>query len=423
MAETKVALASAHAPRTSVKFDSKREAVLNAAARIFNRDGVRGATLADVASDVGLNIKSLRYYFTRKDDLAAAAFLRAINIYSNVIAQASVHPSADARVGDLVRLYFEMTRDVTLGTAPPFLHFGDIRALPEPQAGPVFAAFNDMFRSLRRLVQTPDLEAAGRRTLNARTHLVLSQLLWSVVWTQRYEPDDLTRAAERMADILLRGLALDLERWRPRISPLPISAPDHSAGAQSAFLRAATALVNDQGYRGTSIDRIAAAINMTKGAFYHYHDSKDEVVVACFERTFQMVRSAQDRSWLAASGLEKVTDAACLLVHHQLTEEGPLLRTSALTAVPAPLRTQMTERLDRITARFADGISDGIIDGSVRACDAVIAAQMITALINSTEELPRWLSHVEPDEAISLYAAPGFLGLYCPTGSIPGYGK
>ncbi len=414
MAEMKAALAQAHSARTSVKFDTKREAVLNAAARIFNRDGVRGATLADVASDVGLNIKSLRYYFTRKDDLAAAAFLRAIGIYSNLIAKASASASAEARVRELIGFYFEMTRDVALGKAPPFLHFGDLRALPEPQAGPVFAAFNDMFRSLRRLVQTPDLVLAGRRPLNARTHLVLSQLLWSVVWTQRYEPDDLARAAERMADILLGGLASDRERWRPRISPLPISPPDSSPGAQSAFLRAATALVNDQGYRGASIDRIAGAINMTKGAFYHYHDAKDEVVVACFERMFEMVRSAQGRSWPGARGLEKVADAACLLVHHQLTEEGPLLRTSALTAVPTPLRTQMTERLDRTTARFADGISDGIIDGSVRPCDSAIAAQMITALINSTEELPRWLSHVDPDEAISLYATPGFLGLYCP---------
>ena len=404
--------ASGREVRGLSKFDRKREAVLDAAARIFNRDGVRGATLADVAEAVDLNIKSLRYYFTRKDDLAAAAFMRAIEVYSGVIAQASARATPEDRVHTLVRLYFGLVRDVALGVAPPFLHFGDLRALPHPQAEPVFAAFNDMFRALRRLVRTPELKAAGRAVTNARTHLLLSQLLWSVVWAQRYEPEDLPRAAERMGEILLNGLALDTDAWRPQVSPRPISQPEAEGAPQHAFLRAATALVNDQGYRGASIDRIAAAINMTKGAFYHYHEAKDDLVVACFERTFQMMRSAQSQSRSAPSGLAQVADAACLLVHHQLAEEGPLLRTSALTAVPASIRSQMTERLDRITSRFADSITDGMIDGSVRACDAAIAAQMTTALINSTEELPRWVSGISPDEAVSLYAMPGFLGLY-----------
>ena len=394
------------------KFDRKREAVLDAAACIFNRDGVRGATLADVAAAVDLNIKSLRYYFTRKDDLAAAAFMRAIDLYLGVIAEASSHRRAEDRVHALVRLYFEVMREVVQGVAPPFLLFGDLRALSEPQATPVFAAFVEMFRALRRLVCSPELEAAGRRVLNARTHLVLSQLLWSGVWARRYEPEGLSRAGERMADILLNGLPLDRSAWRPQVSPLPISRPGAEGAAQYAFLRAATLLVNEQGYRGASIDRIAASINMTKGAFYHYHEAKDELVVACFERTFQMMRAAQAASRAAPSGLTQVADATCLIVHHQLTDEGPLLRTSALTAVPQPIRLQMTERLDRITSSFADNITDGVIDGSIRPCDAAIAAQMTTALINSTEELPRWVSGVTPDEAVSLYAIPGFLGLF-----------
>ena len=397
------------APLRPSKFEKKREAVLNAGARIFNRDGVRGATLSDVASAVELNIKSLRYYFTRKDDLAAAAFMRATEVYSALIAQAATAKTAEDRVHAFVRLYFELMRDVKTGEAPPFLHFGDLRALPEPQAGPVFSAFNEMFRALRRLIRTPRLEAAGRATLNARTHLLLSQILWSVVWAALYEPDDLPRAGERMADILICGLARGDAAWAPpRLSATAVE-PD-LAGAH-AFLRGATVLINDQGYRGASIDRIAASVNVTKGAFYHYHDAKDDLVVACFERTFQAMRQAQGRSHGEGSGLARVADSTCRLVRHQLTEEGPLLRTSALTAVPASIRGEMTSRLDRITSRFADAISDGMIDGSIRPCDAAIAAQMLTATINSAEELPRWTPGVTPDEAVSLYARPTFFGL------------
>ena len=408
------------APETTTqkpsKFDRKKETVLAAAARIFNRDGVRGATLADVAAEVNLNIKSLRYYFTRKDDLAAAAFLRAIDVYSNLIAEASRARSAEERVRTFIRLYFDLARGIASGEVAPFLHFGDIRSLSEPQATPIFAAFVDMFRSLRRLVTTPELEAAGRRAVNARTHLFLSQMLWSVVWIERYEADDLPRAGERMADILINGLAAAPSTSTPRVSRLQIARPDAIASPQYTFLRAATALINDQGYRGASIDRIAASINMTKGAFYHYHDAKDEVVVACFERTFEMIRGAQAVSETIEGGLDRVAHSACLLIYHQLTEAGPLLRTSALTALPAEIRNRMTRKLDRLTSRFADVVSDGIIDGSVRPCDAWIAAQMVTAAINAAEELPRWLPEIGPEDALEVYARPSIYGLYCKSG-------
>ncbi len=394
------------------KFEKKREAVLTAAARIFNRDGVQGATLSDVAAAVDLNIKSLRYYFTRKDDLATTGFLRAIELYSSLIEAAAREASAPDRVRAFVRLYFKLMRDVATGEAPPFLHFGDLRSLSEPQASAVFAAFNQMFRALRELVRTPQLEEAGRATLNARTHLLLSQILWSVVWALRYEPDDLPRAGERMADILIDGLAGAGATWSPALSRLAAMEPDLSGTSQHAFLRAATVLINDQGYRGASIDRIAASVNVTKGAFYHYHDAKDDLVVACFERTFQLMRHAQTISQTARRGLDRVADGACLLVHHQLTEEGPLLRTSALTAVPGAIRSEMTARLDRIASRYADAISDGMIDGSIRPCDAAIAAQMVTATINSAEELPRWVRGASSDDAVLLYARPSFLGLF-----------
>ena len=396
----------------STKFDRKKESILAAGARIFNRDGVQGATLADVAAEVDLNIKSLRYYFTRKDDLAAAAFLKAIKLYSTLIVESSTSICAEERVRTFIRLYFALGRDVVRGKSPPFLHFGDLRSLSEPQAGPVFAAFVDMFRSLRKLVMTPELATGGRPFLNARTHLLLSQLLWSVVWTQRYEPDDLARAGERMADVLINGLAADRLSCAPNAPSPPITRPDDGKTAQSIFLRAATVLINDQGYRGASIDKIAASVNMTKGAFYHYHDAKDELVIACFERTFEIMRRAQTMSERATQGFSRLADATQLLIHHQLAEEGPLLRTSALTAVPAPIRFQMTARLDRITSRFADVISDGMIDGSIRPCDPPIASQMITAAINSAEELSRWTGNVTADEAVQLYARPAMHGLY-----------
>ena len=53
---------------------------------------------------------------------------------------------------------------------------------------------------------------------------------------------------------------------------------------------AATELVNEQGYRGASVDRISARLNLTKGAFYHHHENKLDLIAACFERSFGVLR-------------------------------------------------------------------------------------------------------------------------------------
>ncbi|WP_043820030.1 TetR/AcrR family transcriptional regulator, partial [Rubrivivax gelatinosus] len=66
--------ASAHAPHGT----RRREALLDAAARRFNEQGLRGATLADIAGAVGLATNSLTHYFRRKEELAAACLLRAV---------------------------------------------------------------------------------------------------------------------------------------------------------------------------------------------------------------------------------------------------------------------------------------------------------------------------------------------------------
>jgi hypothetical protein len=44
---------------------------------------------------------------------------------------------------------------------------------------------------------------------------------------------------------------------------------DDGTATRAAYLRAATRLVNEYGYRGASVDRIAAELRLTKGSFYH----------------------------------------------------------------------------------------------------------------------------------------------------------
>ena len=62
--------------RSTDRFAKKREAILDAATEILNRQGVKGLTLGVAAAAVNLSTTSVTYYFKRKDDLAAACLMR-----------------------------------------------------------------------------------------------------------------------------------------------------------------------------------------------------------------------------------------------------------------------------------------------------------------------------------------------------------
>jgi AcrR family transcriptional regulator len=45
-----------------------QEAILNVSARLFNRDGLKGATFAEIARSLGLLTHSVNNYYQRKEE-------------------------------------------------------------------------------------------------------------------------------------------------------------------------------------------------------------------------------------------------------------------------------------------------------------------------------------------------------------------
>ena len=290
--------------------------------------------------------------------------------------------------------------------------FNDIRALKEPHRLIVGKAYGQFFRKVRALFRAPGYEWLDRRMSTARTHMLLEQIYWSVTWLPRSDLDDYARVRDRMFDILAHGVAPDGAPWRP--SKLPELPPADGADAQrETFLTAATKLINQRGYRGASVEKISEQLNVTKGSFYHHNDAKDELVVECFERTFDVMRRVQSAA-LAESGdyWQKMSSAAATLVEFQLSDRGPLLRSSALSALPEPMRIAMVERANRVSERFAAMISDGVAEGSIRAVDPYIAAQMVNATLNAAADLPFTIPDVMGFDAPALYAKPMLMGVF-----------
>lgn len=391
------------------RFALKREAILDAAARLFNQKGVRGATLSAVAQAVDLIPNSVTYYYRKKEDLAAACFLRATETLDGLVAAAEKESDPPHALAALFQGYADLLARIARGETAELVLFNDIRALPQPHGDTVFAAYTNLFRHVRALVDAPGL---SRPEANGRAHLVLSMLHNVRTLKDRYEPDDYGVAAARVVDILVNGLAAPGQTWPDsRLAPEPVH-PSADASAE-AFLRAATELINEQGYRGASVERISALLNVTKGSFYHHNDNKDDLVAQCFARTFEVVRSRQNEARaLEGSGWMRLCAAAEALTRRQLGPEGPLLRQTAMSALPETMREEVVATMARLSGRFAMFIVDGMVDGSIRPVDSSIAAQCVNSTINAAAALTRWAPGANAANAADLLIRPLLLGLY-----------
>jgi AcrR family transcriptional regulator len=406
---------------STARYQEKREAVLGAAALLFNQRGVKGATLSDIAASVGLVTNSVTYYYRKKEDLATACFLRAIDAFNALAVAAAREADVESRLSAFFAGLARMVGDIELGTRAPVVLFNDIRALPSPHAEQVFTVYTDMFRHVRNLLKAPQTAALAREELNARGHIVLSAAHNLRQWIGRYEVEDYPRVAQRLSDILLHGLHARDSRWQTADSELQWRLQEDTSGSNEAFLRAATILVNEQGYRGASVDKISARINVTKGSFYHHNDNKHDLISECFDRTFSVVRRALRLAENGpGSGWSRACTAARALVRYQLSTDGPLLRSTAVSALPDEAHRDGVRRtLFRLTERMTSVVVDGLIDGSIRPLDPHIAAQATIAAINAAAELHRWVPAATIDNAADLFVRPALQGVLCPGRAAP----
>jgi AcrR family transcriptional regulator len=393
----------------TARFRRKRDAILAAAAEAINEQSAKGMTFADVARRVGLNTTSVTYYFKRKEELAAAAFEHTLEYLLTMLDTAMREPDPPARVARYVALNFARLRRIDRGEERPLAVLSDLRATEEPARGRLMAGWREVFRRTRGLWGEPTGRAA-KDLLGARAHVLLENTFWLPAWLRRYEPEQYDRVEARLMDLFAHGLATPGASWAPELLDL-----DH--GAQEAgrdqFLLAATRLINELGYRGASVQRIASELNVTKGSFYHHLDAKDELVVACYRRSFDTIAAAQAAADAAGgSHWRRLASAVATLLDVQFAERAPLLRTTALSGLPAGERHAMVDRSNRIARRYAGTIMDGFAEGSIRAVDALIAAQSLMALQNAAFDMRKWAGTMPRERAVAMYASTLFFGLF-----------
>ncbi|RPF70761.1 TetR/AcrR family transcriptional regulator [Aurantiacibacter spongiae] len=400
-------------PARRMRYERKRDALLDAATELINDRGAKGTTLQAVSQAVELSTTSVTYYFPRKDVLAAAVFERAIERLQDMVEEAASEATPRERVRRLLELHVALRADVIRGTGVPIATLSEVRTLDDAIREPLLRQYVGLFRATRELFG--DFPDRHKPLMTARTHLLQETIYWLPVWISRYPIDEFARVHESLFDLFEAGIAPAGATWDP--VGLPDDADGEPMGGDDPgppnFLGVATRLINESGYRGASVLRIVDELKVTKGSFYHHLDAKDDLVLECFRRSFRRISAVQRAAAEAGRNQwEHLVATMAYLMNLQFEATSPLTRSSALQALPQAVRAEVVARSDRTALRYGGTLVEGAREGTIRLVDPNIASQTITAMLNSAYDLRKWASGMERERAVRLYASCLTRGLF-----------
>jgi AcrR family transcriptional regulator len=396
--------------RTNIRYKENKSAIVAAAIAVLNQKGASRMTLAAVAMRVGLSAPTIQYYFNKKEDLAAACHMQGLERLGEFLSMAESAPTSRARLELFLLKYFDFRASAARNEVEDFPTFSDVRGLDNES---VKSAYVDIFKRIRRLIVEGEWLMKDKAALTAAAHLIFSELNWTPISFRKLYPEDFSRFGSRLSEILIHGIAAPGADWTPAQISVALPETETTDGASfEIFLQAASSQINEQGYRGASVEKISARINLTKGAFYHHVKTKDEIVIACFNRTFDVIR----RTIIAAeaeciTGLQTLATIAAVLVDHQIGGNATLLRVSAVHSLSESDQWIIMSGIETVVTRIASVISDGIADGSIRQIDANLGAHLLMAMINGADELPYFVKNISSIDAINFYVRPIFKGV------------
>ena len=158
-----------------------------------------------------------------------------------------------------------------------------------------------------------------------------------------------------------------------------------------AVLQTAARLFNERGFHATSLDDIAAQLHVSKPTLYYYVKSKDEILLQC-------VREAQV---LLQTGIAQVRQeggraldqlVACMRIYaiYVTDDFGQCVIRIGEDPLPPPLQKQLRTLKAGIDKEFRGLISEGITEGSLKPCNAKLAAFMLAGALSW---IGRWYQH------------------------------
>ncbi|HEX5460013.1 MAG TPA: TetR/AcrR family transcriptional regulator [Steroidobacteraceae bacterium] len=156
---------------------------------------------------------------------------------------------------------------------------------------------------------------------------------------------------------------------------------------REAVIRAAARAFNRKGYHNTSLDDIAAALEVTKPTVYYYVSNKEQLLFECFVAGIEEIRAAfRDTRSLATPARERLQ----AVLRHYGAAVASEFGWCMVRAEDQDLSPDMSAHIKAMKSEIDQGIRrllrEGIEDGSIHPCDPKMTAFALAGALN-------WIAH------------------------------
>jgi AcrR family transcriptional regulator len=173
------------------------------------------------------------------------------------------------------------------------------------------------------------------------------------------------------------------------VSPWPVRrATQHNRDVKrEAVIRAAARAFNAGGYHNTSIDEIAAALNVTKPTIYYYVANKEQLLLECIltglERVLEPFRRPRPAGVSAREQLNEIIRHYAQAIASEYG--GCMVRAEDLGLAPESMARikQLKSEIDQSMRRL---LEEGARDGSIETHDPKMTAFALAGALN-------WIAH------------------------------
>ncbi len=173
---------------------------------------------------------------------------------------------------------------------------------------------------------------------------------------------------------------------------------------RDAVIAAAARAFRKRGVHATTLDDIAAFLNVTKPTIYYYVAGKEQLIVECFRIGIGRIADAMEElSRTAACGREKLATLARRYAEVMASDFGwCMVRVEDHDVSPAVAKRlkALKSGIDQGLRRF---IREGIEDGSLRECDPKMTAFALAGALNGIGHWYRAGEPLSPDEIAARY--------------------
>ena len=193
-------------PGVRADYEDKRQAILDAAAVAFARDGYANVNMIDIAKACGASKSNLYHYFKKKEDVLFEIMKEQVRSYLESTEAVLALPSPpEQRLREFVLMWM---RKVSQARARLTVLMYEYKFLTKRQREVVDGVARNLIDRVAELVGqvSPALKRAGAVRLRVHTLLLFGLLNWTEVWFRSSGPLGADQMAELIFDQFLNGL-------------------------------------------------------------------------------------------------------------------------------------------------------------------------------------------------------------------------